>query len=318
MENLFHKFQSRQFQFDLELMSRLWAQREVSNRTLFEMAQHYGLEHADKCVAPLVKNGVLEKHASGVRLAEGFTPPQIPPSELEEDYLQYILNLPEAKLFLHEATLSSLREPSKGSLLARFQQFGAQQAQALPDMSPETFHLLIHAIRGKRWIHYAYRSRDNDTPTQAQAVPWKLEYSAFDRRWWIILYLPEQQRTVKAWLANLREIRLGKYSNITEQDIEDAMEKLLVEEPVTLRILPEKNALDRCSRVFERQMLQQIQREPNGHYRLTFRYYRFDENEILRKLLYLGPAVQLLGPGPLCKKLLQMIDRAIECNSYQF
>lgn len=318
MNTLFHKFQSRQFQFSLELMSRLSAQKEVSNKALYEMATEYGMEHADKCILPLVEYGLLKKTDTGVQMVEDIAPAQVSLSNIEEEYLQYILRLPEADLFLNGSLQEKLCDSGVHLKMSQFQYYQVQEKAPAPTMAPEQFQTLIRAIRERRWIHYAFRSRDNKEPTQATAVPWKLEYSAYDSRWWVILYTPEQQRTIKAWLPNLQDIKLGSYADVTDENIEEAMQKLLVDETVVLRITKDRNALDRCARVFERQMLQQILREPDGSYKLSFRYYKFDRNEILRKLLYLGPAVQLLEPPSLCKDLLEMINRALEIDSYQF
>jgi hypothetical protein len=64
--------------------------------------------------------------------------------------------------------------------------------------------------------------------------------------------------------------------------------------------------------VFERQMLRRIEPVPDGSYRLTFRYYRFEEPEILRNLLYLGPTVRLVAPTSMQQKLADLLHLAMK------
>jgi predicted DNA-binding transcriptional regulator YafY len=66
---------------------------------------------------------------------------------------------------------------------------------------------------------------------------------------------------------------------------------------------------------FERQMLRTIRRREDGNYLLSFRWYAFDESEILQKLLYLGPAVRLLSPVSLRQKLLSLLDEALQTQN---
>ena len=142
-------------------------------------------------------------------------------------------------------------------------------------------------------------------------MPWKLEYSAYDRRWWVILYDEQAGRTIKAKLSSLKDITLDRPAQSTQEEIAQAMENLLVPEPVVLRVANARNALERCFLVLENQLFTQTVLEEDGNCRLEFRYYRFDEDEILRRLLYLGPDVTLLGPGRMKDKLLVLLEQAL-------
>ena len=50
MKELFHKFQSRQFQFALELMAQFRAMREIPMAVVAEIAEDCGLEYAAHAV----------------------------------------------------------------------------------------------------------------------------------------------------------------------------------------------------------------------------------------------------------------------------
>lgn len=312
MSQLFHKFQSRHFQFSLELLARFCAQREIPNAVIDTMAAMYRLDYKDQCLEPLEKASLIRKTPTGIQPGEFLALPQIPLSQIENEYLDYILALPEARLFLDDALRQELSvNATQYTSFPELQRLSTSEAGTVSNIEPVVFRKLLDAMRNKQWISYTYRTNTSHQKTQASAVPWKMEYSAFDRRWWIILYLPDEHRTVKAKLANLHELQFGKCSNITDGQILSAMEKLLAPEEITLRILPERKALERCAMVFERQMFQSYSKEADGSYVFKFRYYKFDENEILRNLLYLGSSVQLLAPESMRAKMLDLLDKVL-------
>ena len=62
----------------------------------------------------------------------------------------------------------------------------------------------------------------------------------------------------------------------------------------------------------ERQRFQESRLLEDGSAILSFHYYRFEESDLLRQLLYLGPAVELKSPPALRKALLERVDRALD------
>lgn len=156
-------------------------------------------------------------------------------------------------------------------------------------------------------------TRDHQTvPRQAEALPWKLEYSAYDRRWWVILYDPGQSRTIKARLDNLEEIRLLGPSGVEDGEVEAAMDRLLEPEPVVLEVRRTRGTLERCFLVLENQLFERTRQVSEDCFYVSFRYYRFDRSEILRRLLYLGPGVRLISPPDLREALVALLDQALE------
>jgi len=89
------------------------------------------------------------------------------------------------------------------------------------------------------------------------------------------------------------------------------MDSLLAPEPVVLQVKDVHKTLERCFLVFENQLFEKTEQLPDEGCRIAFRYYRFDETEILRRLLYLGPNVRLVGPAVLREKLADMVEQAL-------
>ena len=301
---LLDPFQSRLVQFALDVLA--YPGQQGLEEFITGRAARYGIEEPERVTALLKNAGFL-----GARL-------RLPMSRVEREYLQYILDpayMPEVQLFLPEP----LRKKLQGELPGWVEHIGllcAPAGMALPEYpGPEGFRLLMKAIRERYTITYRYRTRNDATLHQSERLPWKLEYSAYDRRWWVILYDSKNERTIKATLNNLRDICLGEKSSIDDAAIGRAMEKLRMEENVVLRIRDTHNALQRCFTAFENQEIIQSHYAPETGYTLEFRAYRFDEDEILRQLMQLGHNVSLEGPDALRCMLQDRLDAALKKNS---
>lgn len=310
---LLDRYQSRVFQFALDVTARLSALNMLTEQEAETAAKRMGLDYADQVLTPLCRAGLLEKIPNGYCLAESIRPFYLAPGQTEKDYLRYILTMPEASLFLPEPMREQLSgingEQNEFSSIELYAPRGAPPPEGV---GPAEMALLLQGIRQRRLIAYRFRTRNSDETVPGITLPWKLEYSAFDRRWWIILYDPGEKRTIKARLGNLLDIQLLGPAHIAEAEVRGALERLLEPEPVVLEVEQDRGALERCFLVFEGQMFLETRQVDDRRCRLSFQYYRFDTHEILRRLLYLGPMVTLLSPAKLKEGLLELLDQALE------
>ena len=108
--------------------------------------------------------------------------------------------------------------------------------------------------------------------------------------------------------------RNGKsYDDMTLEELQrEAREALLMPEPIVLHVQDTRNTLERCFLVMERQQFLESRLHEDGSCTLRFRYYRYEESDILRQLLYLGPGVTLVSPASLRQALLERVERALE------
>lgn len=314
---LLHHLQNRFFQFSMALRSILSAGVCLSQQELVQLGQHYRLDPLElgDTLAALTKNGLLETiPAAGNRVfyrTSGQSVASMPAGVTEREYLQHILRLPEAGLFLDGQLRAMLLEEGEDPF-SRIRRLQPEPMEGVAEICPQDFQTVLQAIREKRQICYRYRTKASDVYVNASCVPWKLEHSVYDRRWWIILYDPEADRTIKAVLSNLCQVQLGAQHNVTEEQILAALDKLKEPEPVRLLVEDKRNALERCFLSFENREVLESRDLGDQRYVLAFSYYRFDTEEILRKLLYLGPAVTLVGPESLKEMLRSRIMQALE------
>ena len=319
---LFHKYYSRKLQFAADVLSALEGAEGncLPRAALEQLSVRYGIS-PQLCADVLSLLEKLElilwrREDRSYRLETDWarTVPQLPPSAFEEGYLQRILRLPQAALFLPDSLRAALAKSADwaadANLIQTMLPYGEQEQ---PSLSQPEFRCILEAITRGCAINYSYKTRASNEATQATAVPWRLEYSAYDNRWWIILYtLGEERRCIKAWLANLSDIRLVPYLHADEEEILAARDELLAPEPIVLLARDARNALERCFLVMEQQQFLESKLHDDGSATLVFRYYRFDEQDILRKLLYLGPEVGLKGPAHLRAALLERVDQALQ------
>lgn len=315
---LLHPLQSRQFQFSLALLEILGARRHLDRNSVTQLSAGFCLDSItlDEIMAALCTNGFVElfpdpKHWKHCQLSTPAVQPHMPAGTIERAYLQYILSLPEAKLFLDTDVRQKLtaQSPDWYNSIKRFFPRGEGRTDMI---SGENFRTILAAIHQGRTILYRYRTKGSRQYQQTECVPWKLEYSAYDRRWWILLYDIDEERTIKSVLGNLQDVQLGTTHHISQEEILEAMDNLKMPEPVVIRVENIRNGLERCFLQFETQEFQQTRALGNNRYELSFTYYKFDTEEILRKLLGLGPAVTLVGPQSLKDALRQRLRLALE------
>ena len=314
---LFHKYNSRKLLFAADVLAALEGAgaEGLPRAQLNALALRYGIQNPlCEQLLTLLEQKMLIVYDSTqrvYRLGEDEVP-ALPLSKAEESYLQEILRLPQAELFLPPALAEKLTAPQAETNVDSIQAMEAQGETRNPTMSQPEFCRLLEAISCGCAVSYRFCAKNDKTPQEACAVPWRLEYSPFDNRWWVILYHPEEKRCIKAWLSHLSDIALVRHIKVPEKEILAARRKALMPEPVVLRVEDAKNALERCFLVLEQKQFEDSMLHADGSATIRFRYYRYEENELLRQLLFLGPSVQLLGPKSLRAKLLALVEQALE------
>ncbi len=314
--SLFHKYFSRKLLFAADVLAALKGagQKGLPVKRLQELAIRYGIQPplCAQLLELLEDVALIER--DDMRSVYRLSTTELPPlalSGVEEDYLQRILRLPQAALFLPSSFAEKLTDHNADIDETSIQTMEAYGEQQNPELSQPEFCRILEAISLGCAISYQYRSRNSEVTQRACSVPWRLEYSAYDNRWWLILYNPEEKRCIKAWLSHLSGISLERHITVLEKEILTARKLALMPEPVVLRVENARNALERCFLVLERKQLMDSRLDPDGSATISFRYFRYEENELLRQLLYLGPNVQLLSPQSLRTALLKQVNQAL-------
>ena len=232
-------------------------------------------------------------------VGKAFEPFAAPLNVLETERLRDLCGGAAAALFLPDA----LREKMDRLLLAeRPVCDGEMTPEKLPEAEP--FRTVLDAVAKGRRIGYSYSVGGEER--YAEVSPWRIEYNALDGRWWLISFWEEQERTVKSRLDRLRDVRMLERRSVSEETIHEAIIQRLAPEPVVLRIAGEdrgklRNVVERCFIGFENMLETTAVMLSETEYELSFRYFRWDDRLIIRKLLALGEYVTILSPESMVK-----------------
>lgn len=308
---LFHEYHSNQCQFAFDLLALSERKKQFTENELEEL---FGKYHA-KYIWPDVKQqmleyGILEGTARNMyQIGPLFRPFRALLSELERTYLKFICNTPQAALFLSSDTRKKIDENCETADISFLYSMGFPECSAGLNIIPEVFRVMLRAIAQGRSVSYYFRPQSAETWNQSSGViPYRLEYSVLDGRWWAIMYLPEEDRPIKTRLDCLRDAILGQRHFISEQQIQEAILRQVEPEKVILHIVPEKNGLERAFLTFENALDLTARQLENGSVEMMFSMFRFDKMDILKKLLYLGETTTLIAPEFMRQEMCNRLD----------
>lgn len=160
------------------------------------------------------------------------------------------------------------------------------------------FRTILLALRENRRLHVEFLGR-NGVPHHWDCVPQRLEYSGKDDKFRLIT-------------GNNRTALSVNVARITACE---ALEPCTWQQPRTMRrstlvleLTDERNALERVMLHFSH-LEKETERIGENRYRLTLRYEKEDETELLIRVLSFGPALKVISPVKFRKRLKDRIQR---------
>lgn len=180
-----------------------------------------------------------------------------------------------------------------------------------------TLRALWTALTQQKKLTYACRDAGGKVHQQATAVaPVRLQYDVVSGRFRLIVWDAQKEQAVWRDVRRLERVRVTD-KPFDAEAIRAAFDAFLRRERrrvrLTLRDLPEKNALVRFYARFERYDKTAVMRA-DGTYDVVIDYYTFDEHDIVAGILSLGPCLLVEGPARL---RAAVIDRLSEALAHQ-
>lgn len=315
---LFHKYYNSDVQFLLEMFA---FNRPFSQKELLEMAErcHVYAPYGNlwKGIEKHTDAKIIEKCSDEVQyqINPRLNSFAAPLNKIENDCLQALSRTEEAKLLISD----ELREkiPSQENSYYNYirTHSAAGKSIELQKQSPETVRNVLRAIREGRWITYQFCTNRSEERKTGSCIPFRIEVSGFDGRWWLISYLPEENRPIKSRLENMSEVKLGKIHNLSEEVIRQGIEKKLMSEKVVLRISSSDklhNSLERCFITFESMLDIEAYKLSESEYEIRFRCFEWDEKLVVRKLLWLGKDVTAIAPSIIVEGVKEELRETLE------
>jgi len=162
------------------------------------------------------------------------------------------------------------------------------------------FKTILTALREKRRLRVRFVGRLGTRHSWA-CIPYKLEYSSKDDKFRVLTSLPRSTMTVN--VARIKSCELLDFR--TEESYRPLPP---VRDTLVLELTDERNALERVMLHFSH-LEKQTVRLDERHYRLTLRYDREDETELLIRVLSFGPVLRVVSPDSFAEKVKERLDK---------
>lgn len=180
----------------------------------------------------------------------------------------------------------------------------------------ENFRRLLKAIVEGKHVKYCNTDRYGKEYCNKHALPIRLEYSLRDGRFRVSMYSLDENRSIMANIINMSDIEIEENENLEinrEVVIKLLHEQRYSKEPIVLEVIDKKSAMERCFMSFSE--LERYSRcIEKDRYELKLFYYTFEEEEIIKKILTLGPYVKVVSPEGIREEIIRRIRLAIKLN----
>lgn len=318
MKELFSELYSTYFRVTAEILRKASAS-PIKRAEMSELADRLAFSESGLTILPKLIDGEwdLLKQGEGGWLSK-VRVPELPLTALQRSWLKALLPEPRFSLFLDEAAvaeLSAFLAEDEPLFHWRDFQFVDCCADGDPYSDPgyrQRFRVILKALKEKTALEIQY-GQANGREKSSSFFPCKLEYSQKDDKF--RLYAAR----INSKPGEVSVLNLGRILSVESGqpwkgtvDLDGFFRRMRCEEPVLLRIFPQRNALERCMLEFASFEKQTEHDEKTDSYLCTIYYDRNDETELLIRVLSFGPAVRVLGPPRFLSQVRERVRRQHE------
>ena len=176
------------------------------------------------------------------------------------------------------------------------------------------FRLIVKAIKDRRQLIVTNNSFSGQTYPNQIVLPYKLEYSSQFDSFSLSCYPLDAKRPVKMNLSNISSVEIGDTIKNYDKFITEFEKQLTdtkVKYPIQIEILNQNEAYDRCAYLFSSYDTYCYDK---GNDRLIMKiyYYRFQKDEIVRNILFLGHYVKVISPQNIADEVVSTIKASYD------
>ena len=227
-------------------------------------------------------------------------PPSMPLSTLEKRWLKALLSDPRIRLF--EPSPEGL-EDVKPLFTPDTFVFFDRYADGDPYDDPayvEHFRTILTALRERRKLRIRFTGSRGRKHSWT-CVPHRLEYSTKDDKFRLLTFSPRSTLTIN--LARIREAEL--LEPYAPEEFTPCPPR---KDTLVLELIDQRNALERVMLHFSH-LEKETVRLDEDRYRLSLRYEREDETEILIRVLSFGPVLRVIEPESFKEKIKERLEK---------
>ena len=295
---LFHEIYGSYFRAVSAVLERACA-GTLTGKELTDLVQQYAFGESVLTIPSSLRDGtwplLTEKLGTPLRHA-----PSMPLTMLEKRWMKALLNDPRIRLFApSEAGLEDVKPLYRPETFVYFDRY--TDGDPYEDEGYiESFRSVLTALREQRLLKVRFNGHSG-VRHRYVCIPHCLEYSAKDDKFRLLADVRGRPMTVN--LARLHRVEV-----LEPYDAEKAKPLRFRECTLVMELTDERNALERVMLHFS-DLEKETVRLDDRHYRVTLRYRKEDETELLIRILSFGPMLRLLEPAELVSQLKERLAR---------
>lgn len=180
--------------------------------------------------------------------------------------------------------------------------------------SIDSFKKIVSAISEHKHLTLTNKSFSSKIYENQTVIPYKLEYAPQFDSFSLSAYPLDTKRPVKMNLANISNVKIGdiveNYDSFVNQ-FEKMLTQTRVKKPITIEISNDRNGYDRCSYKFS-SFDRVCYENEKGDLVMKIYYYRFQKDEFLRNVLFLGPSVKIVSPSDIVDEYIELLKNSLQ------
>lgn len=296
----------------------LCSQDAVTIQDMGERIRREGFEESLLAIIPKIESGtwhLFEREGSHFlsRISPDFLTPL---TELEKRYLKALLADPRIGLFLSRgqwetldamlSDISPLWRPDQFYYYDRF----ADGDPYTDDSYRNNFRTLLAAQKNKQYVDLDYTS-PRGTRVHHYYVPARLEYSVKNDKFRVLALERTRHRNLKLEILNVARIdhvHLTDETLSADVDLNSLIQKSYYKEPLRIRIVNKRNALERAMLHFANYEKNTVKIDEDT-YECVIYYNQSMETELLIEVLSFGPMLTVIGNDRFLNSLKVRLER---------
>lgn len=239
-------------------------------------------------------------------------------SKLEKAWLKALLEKDGVKMVLSKDTLNKLqKELDNFETPIKNEYFEFTNKIELPaivdqEVYEKNFRLILDALIHEKPIRYSNTDKKGNVYSNKLALPVSIEYSMRDGRFRVSMYSLDDNRPIMANIFTLSDIRVVDEEVSMDRETAKKLlfEQKYSEEPVILEVTDKKAAMERCFMCFSG-MERTARGLGNNKYEIRLNYYLFEEENLIRDILSLGPYVRVVSPQRIADEIVTRVKKSI-------
>lgn len=329
---LFHEYKNKYFHLIFTILSL--AKDGITEEEIIKLIQENGYndyEFVDKngcTLRQMILNKCYNKENNLNLLKEengkyypiitekGQAPLKVKFTSLEKQWLKDLISNEKARTLLEKDILNKLEESLKDVKNLSYGNIDiTNNIISLENVEDKEFRkkffVILKGIVEHRYIKYTNIDKNGKVYKNQKAIPVRIEYSLKDDKFRVSFYSVAEKRPIMAVMDSLSEISLEEKikEEVLRKDILTKIKDKYVDEPIILQVKDERSAMERFFMSFSsyERYARVIEKDV---YEIELYYYSFQKEEIIRKIISLGPYVKVKSPENIVETIMERITCA--------